>query len=467
MEAARLDSHTQETLSAPAVEAALGLAERPEALLDKREELGEECQRAVKVLFDLAKRLEPKRFTPLPELLVEGFTLDQIWEQLALYNAPLLKYSQRRLRSHLAQPQDVDLPVPADSEEDEEDEQAGAAAGSDSDDDPYSGFRSDGDEAESSDESDPEAAASKARRRLRRQDGAAAAAVGGADGSKGPRRERKKRHAMENSFFSFDDMEKFMDEAEEEYMNEYNKDDDGEEEEGKDGMGWSYEEGDADDSVPYQDVEEGWEGSEEEEEEEDGAGPEMKYGDFFDPPDELVSEAGKAGGDVEIGFNPEFAGSPGEDADMGEEDAEPDNREDDEEDDVEEEDEEGRAEFIPAQSFSGAKAGYVFKNGGQGTGYYREEQEEDDEEEDEEEDDDGAEGFDSLMGPEDAELGDGGGASGGGGDEGEELDGELGPRSAFGTPATPTLSSPRSCRNWLLNSDDVALGSQSGSSRSC
>ena len=72
MEAARLDSHTQETLSAPAVEAALALAERPEALLDKREELGEECQRAVKVLFDLAKRLEPKRFTPLPELLVEG-----------------------------------------------------------------------------------------------------------------------------------------------------------------------------------------------------------------------------------------------------------------------------------------------------------------------------------------------------------------------------------------------------------
>ena len=98
MEAARLDSHTQETLSAPAVEAALALAERPEALLDKREELGEECQRAVKALFDLAKRLEPKRFTPLPELLVEGFTLDQIWEQLALYNAPLLKYSQRRLR---------------------------------------------------------------------------------------------------------------------------------------------------------------------------------------------------------------------------------------------------------------------------------------------------------------------------------------------------------------------------------
>ena len=227
MEAARLDSHTQETLSAPAVEAALALAERPEALLDKREELGEECQRAVKVLFDLAKRLEPKRFTPLPELLVEGFTLDQIWEQLALYNAPLLKYSQRRLRSHLAQPQDVDLPVPAESEEDEDDEdheQAGAAAGSDSDDDPYSGFRSDGDEAESSDESDPEAAASKARRRLRRQDGAAATAAGGAGGGKGPRRERKKRHAMENSFFSFDDMEKFMDEAEEEHMNEYNKD---------------------------------------------------------------------------------------------------------------------------------------------------------------------------------------------------------------------------------------------------
>ena len=243
MEAARLDSHTQETLSAPAVEAALALAERPEALLDKREELGEECQRAVKKLFDLAKRLEPKRFTPLPELLVEGFTLDQIWEQLALYNAPLLKYSQRRLRSHLAQPQDVDLPVPAESEEDEEDEddaQAGAAVGSDSDDDPYSGFRSDGDEAESSDESDPEAAASKARRRLRRQDGAAAAAAGGAGGGKGPRRERKKRHAMENSFFSFDDMEKFMDEAEEEHMNEYNKDDE-DEEEGKDGMGWSYE----------------------------------------------------------------------------------------------------------------------------------------------------------------------------------------------------------------------------------
>ena len=68
------------------------LVRSTEALLEQREALGDDCQLAVKQLFDLAKKLEPKTFTPLAELLVEGFTLDQIWEQIELYNVPLQRY---------------------------------------------------------------------------------------------------------------------------------------------------------------------------------------------------------------------------------------------------------------------------------------------------------------------------------------------------------------------------------------
>ena len=59
--------------------------------------LADSCEQAVKELFDLAKRVEPTqlKFGPLPELLVAGFTEDQIWEQIELYNTPLQRYVTR------------------------------------------------------------------------------------------------------------------------------------------------------------------------------------------------------------------------------------------------------------------------------------------------------------------------------------------------------------------------------------
>jgi U3 small nucleolar RNA-associated protein MPP10 len=380
------------------VAAALRLAEQPEALLEQREALTEGCTLAVKQLFDLAKKLEPKTFTPLAELLVEGFTLDQIWEQIDLYNAPLLKYSQRGLKKHFAKPASVALPLPeSDSDADESDgalaDDGGAAQ---EEDDPYSAFRDEGqlddDELAGSsdgDESDPEAAAARVRRRLR----AEAAGDAGGRGAAPGRRARKKRHGMENSFFSFDDMEKFMDEAEEEYMNEYEKGDEEDEAHGDD-AGWSYQEGDDDDAVPYKDDEGLFGEMQSDEEDGEASGSAMKYSDFFDPPDKVDGKD-----DVEIGFNPQFGSANKDEAtepEDGQDSADSDREPDEEGEDEDEDDEEGELE----------------------------------DEEEEEEDEDGVGGFDSLR-TENMLQPDAGGGPGGANQEGEELDGELGPRSAF------------------------------------
>jgi U3 small nucleolar RNA-associated protein MPP10 len=415
-----MEAATSATFASDGVAAALHLADAPEALLEQREALGDDCQLAVKRLFDLAKQLEPKTFTPLAELLVEGFTLDQIWEQIDLYNAPLLKYSQRGLKKHFAKPASVSLPVP-DSESDEGDDGdegsdgdetrdgAGAAAA----DDPYAAFRGEGDSdddelagSSEDDDMDPEAAAARVRRRLRAE---GKGGKGGKGSDAEARRERKKRHGMENSFFSLDDMEKFMDEAEEEYMNEYEKADDEDGDHGDD-AGWSYQEGDDDDAVPYNDDEGLFSELQSEEElDEDGDGDgapkkssaEMTYADFFDPPDKVDGKE-----DVEIGFNPEYG--------PAEKDAAA---------------REGGGEEADAKADAGS-------DDGEGNDDFPEEDygDEEEEEEEEEEDEDGVGGFDSLRTEEDAQMdaGAGRGASASAADaEEEELDGELGPRSAF------------------------------------
>ena len=395
-----MEAATATAFGSEGVLAALRLAEQPEALLEQREALTEDCTLAVKQLFDLAKKLEPKTFTPLAELLVEGFTLDQIWEQIDLYNAPLLKYSQRGLKKHFAKPASVALPLPeseSESDADGADESDGGAA--QEADDPYSAFRDEGqledDElaGSSGDDSDPEAAAARVRQRLR----AGAAGDAGGRGAAPDRRTRKKRHGMENSFFSFDDMEKFMDEAEEEYMNEYEKGDDEDEAHG-DAAGWSYQEGDDDDAVPYKDEEGLF--SEMQSDDEEASGSAIKYSDFFDPPDKLDGKD-----DVEIGFNPQF-GPANKDESTGSQENGQDSAGSDQEPD---EDEEGEDEEVDE---------------------LEDEDEDEEEEEEEEEDEDGVGGFDSLR-TEDMLQPDAGGGSGGANQEEEELDGELGPRSAF------------------------------------
>ncbi|KAJ3261630.1 u3 small nucleolar ribonucleoprotein MPP10 [Chytriomyces hyalinus] len=47
---------------------------------------------AAKWMFDLGKFAEPYEMSPLDELLVEGFDLDQVWEQMQLRNKPMLKH---------------------------------------------------------------------------------------------------------------------------------------------------------------------------------------------------------------------------------------------------------------------------------------------------------------------------------------------------------------------------------------
>ena len=393
-----MEAATAKAFGSEGVLAALRLAEQPEALLEQREALTEDCTLAVKQLFDLAKKLEPKTFTPLAELLVEGFTLDQIWEQIDLYNAPLLKYSQRGLKKHFAKPASVALPLPeseGESDADADADESDGGASAQEEEDPYSAFRDEGqledDELAGSsdgDDSDPEAAAARVRRRLR----AGAAGDAGGRGAAPERRTRKKRHGMENSFFSFDDMEKFMDEAEEEYMNEYEKGDDEDEARGDD-AGWSYQEGDDDDAVPYKDEEGLFSEMQSDEEDEEASGSAIKYSDFFDPPDKVDGKD-----DVEIGFNPQFGPANKDEGTASQENAQDSAGSDQEPDEDEEgEDEEDQLE---------------------------------DEDEEEEEDEDGVGGFDSLR-TEDMLQPDAGGGSGGANQEEEELDGELGPRSAF------------------------------------
>lgn len=56
-----------------------------------------------------AKKSEPTSFSPFPELLVEGFDHDQVWEEIAMQNQPLLKYVQGQL-------DDFSTDLPQDSE---------------------------------------------------------------------------------------------------------------------------------------------------------------------------------------------------------------------------------------------------------------------------------------------------------------------------------------------------------------
>ena len=222
----------------------LAAAESPDQLFEK--ETAASCETVVKQLFDLAHKLKPVDFSPLQELLVDGFTLDQIWEEVQLYNEPACMYLEKRLSRMVKKPETVELSGATSSEEEEEEEEEEVdVAGENSEDDPYAKFRSgnddDGGDASGSDE-DAESAAANIRKRLRAQE---------AEALKGERKNRKKRHGMENSFFSLDAMDAFIEEAEQEYMAEYDKEED---ENGEKELGWSYEEGDKDDSHPYEEV---------------------------------------------------------------------------------------------------------------------------------------------------------------------------------------------------------------------
>jgi U3 small nucleolar RNA-associated protein MPP10 len=270
----------------------LNLVEQPELILqaqqdaDDKEGIGAGCKQELKQLFDLAKKLEPKTFSPLPELLVDGFTLEQIWEEIEMYNVPSYSYLQKQVDKHSAALATIELEGPPGfDDEDGSDKASGTDDDGEDGDDPYAKFRDGTEESEqdgSDDDSDPEIAAENMRRGRKRPRVGGAEGEGSADGMKQQARVRKRRHAMENSFFSLDAMEAFMDEAQEEYMAEYDE----QEDEKKKKVGWSYEEGDADDSHPYSDDEEDLLSTNATQP--DGDTEEMQYKDFFDPPDKVT-----------------------------------------------------------------------------------------------------------------------------------------------------------------------------------
>ena len=231
-------------LDAAAVVAVTDAAAAPtKFFLEKDSKLAATCQEAFKQLFDLAKQLEPEQFTPLPELLVAGFSEDQIWEQIELYNAPLQKFVKRSLKRPLKKLDELELESypdkaaeRAESKRASQLEAARAAARME-----LAGGMSgsDDDMGESDDEE---------------QDGGGLAdreATGGQP--KVAARKRKKRHEMENTFFSLEDMERFADEGEDEMNKKYDDDD----EEDDDDMAAMYGDDVGDDDDDDDDDEEG------------------------------------------------------------------------------------------------------------------------------------------------------------------------------------------------------------------
>ena len=89
------------------------VVDTPESFLTPSAELEDKLLQVTKQLFDFgktqkycylaflsiatAKQREPVELGPLPELLVEGFETDQIWEEIQLQNQPLWHYLNKQI----------------------------------------------------------------------------------------------------------------------------------------------------------------------------------------------------------------------------------------------------------------------------------------------------------------------------------------------------------------------------------
>ena len=73
---------------------------QPEKLLLKARETKEQGLAALKSLFLYVKQNEPLGVdSPLKELVVDGFDVEQIWEELVLQSEPLLEYMEKTLKN--------------------------------------------------------------------------------------------------------------------------------------------------------------------------------------------------------------------------------------------------------------------------------------------------------------------------------------------------------------------------------
>lgn len=142
---------------------------------------------------------------PLPELYVAGFDTDQIWAELELQHAPLLRFADRAVRKLLKRPHKVTLPVPeSDSEESDAGSDVGSDAGAGSGEDAAGGGSgSDGEDAGAGSASDGGDSGAD-----RDGSGGGDAAGGDSDGGSGSDGSSGAGPTAEK-FFSLEDMERF------------------------------------------------------------------------------------------------------------------------------------------------------------------------------------------------------------------------------------------------------------------
>eukprot|EP00741_Cyanophora_paradoxa_P012260 tig00020604_g11847.t1 len=279
----------------------------------------------VKLIFDFAKKHEDKPFGPLPELLVDGFDVEQIWEEIQLQNAPVLQYAEKRVGGLLKSIDEISLiPEGLALSDDEKDAASGSGAGGeDEEDEGEADGEDDGEdeagkgasgEEEDDDDAAFDAAMARAAKEKRRAAGEeeeegegeeeAEAAPGAAGMSKSGKRPRIE--GLEDDFFDLDEMEEFCQQAEEEAARERAReerrqkkgDEDEEDEENEDEDEGDEEEDEEEEELDdddlemaaeMEDMEEDGEDEEEEEEEEGRrprkrSGKEARYEDFFDAP---------------------------------------------------------------------------------------------------------------------------------------------------------------------------------------
>eukprot|EP00727_Mastigamoeba_balamuthi_P014416 m51a1_g96 putative U3 small nucleolar ribonucleoprotein protein (640) ;mRNA; f:298831-301069 len=260
----------------------------PSAFLEKSDEHAKSLRTAAKTLYDNAKKSESCKTQALPQLLLEGFDDEQVWQQIELLNKPVIRNLEKRVESlskalkSVEEPADAKLSDDESGEEDEDEDAEGEGDESDpdglevdeEDDDEEGGREQDDADMEGIDDAD---LGSDAEAEGEMEDGdEEEGEEAGSDAKEGEdeAEEGDKTMVKSDKFFSLEDMERFVDEADKLEADEGIEDPDEAEEEGDD-----------------------------DEEEEPGAidmdGPgkrrkaeeSARYEDFFDPPAEKEDDA--------------------------------------------------------------------------------------------------------------------------------------------------------------------------------
>ncbi|TYZ67689.1 hypothetical protein PybrP1_006085 [[Pythium] brassicae (nom. inval.)] len=239
---------------------------QPEVFFTPSPEVAADVRRFTKHAFDRGARPPPTAHAApmLDELYVDGFDVEQIWEQLQLRNGPLLSDLTKRIRGFAKQPSAVRLfPAEKDDNEDEnagdddededEQEEAAAAAGSDSDDATANSSDDGGDDEEEEEEDSSEKKAKKSKAAPKQQDK--------------KKKAKKTRDVAEDGFFDWDEMDRAAEEEEDE-------DDD---------SGVDLDAASDGDDVDDEDDDDEEEDEMDDDDDDDAKG--MKFEDFFDGPD--------------------------------------------------------------------------------------------------------------------------------------------------------------------------------------